>query len=232
MISTMLSGTAGTSLPESRRPPGRAVARGPSSGEGHWRIRTLSSVPRRRPGKARPRWPGAPARQRHPLRPAYWPGTPQDQAALMSRPRLTSLGQSPAGPPGYRHDFRGGSMRAAPRRRRCDAPVPVWDNDRAEGGDAWYGRPATAGHPGAIGLPPARRSLPVPGLHQPVCRGGWRRPGRADVQPPPVPPAGAPPGSAVLPEMVRLPPGAWVISTRRAWVLGETGMVRCRTPSV
>jgi hypothetical protein len=98
-------------------------------------------------------------------------------------------------------------------------------------GDAWYGRPATAGHPGAIGLPPARRSLPVPGLHQPVCRGGWRRPDRADVQPPPVPPAGAPPGSAVLPEMVRLPPGAWVISTRRAWVLGETGMVRCRTPS-
>ena len=78
-------------------------------------------------------------------------------------------------------------MRAAPRRRRCDAPVPVWDHDRAGGGDAWYGPPATAGHPGAIGLPPARRSLPVPGLHQPVGRGGWRRPDRADVQPPPVP---------------------------------------------
>ena len=231
MISTMLSGTAGTSLPESRRPPGRAVARGPSSGEGHWRIRTLSSVPRRRPGKARPRWPGASARQRHPLRPAYRPGPPQDQATHEPAP-VDVAGPVPRRAAGVTGTTSGaGSMRAAPRRRRCDAPVPVRATIAPGGGDAWYGRPATAGHPGAIGLPPARRSLPVLGLHQPVGRGGRRRPDRADVQPPPVPLAGAPPCSAVLPEMVRLPPGAWVISTRRAWVLGETGMVRCRTPS-
>jgi hypothetical protein len=75
--------------------------------------------------------------------------------------------------------------------------------------------PATAGPSGAIGLPPTGRSLPAPGLHQPGCRGGWRRHDRADAQPPPLP-AGASPFSAVLPEMVRLPPEAWVISTRRA----------------
>ena len=38
--------------------------------------------------------------------------------------------------------------------------------------------------------------------------GGWRRLDRADVQPPPVLPAGASPCSTVLPEIVRLPPGA------------------------
>ena len=52
---------------------------------------------------------------------------------------------------------------------------------------------------------------------------------RADVQPPPLPVA-ASSSSAVLPVMVRLPPDAWVISTRRAWVLGETGMVTRKTP--
>ena len=56
--------------------------------------------------------------------------------------------------------------------------------------------------------------------------------GHRDVQPaPPVLPAGASPGSTVLPEMVRLPPAVRVISTRRAWVFGEAGMVTCRTPS-
>src|SRR6266571_5171073 len=84
MISTMLSGTAGTSLRESRRPPGRALWPGGPHLAGSLRIRTLSSVPRRRPGKARPRWPGASARQRHPLRPAYWPGQPRDQASVMT----------------------------------------------------------------------------------------------------------------------------------------------------
>ena len=33
------------------------------------------------------------------------------------------------------------------------------------------------------------------------------------------------------PEMVRLPPVAWVISTRRGWLRGDAGMVTCRTPS-
>jgi hypothetical protein len=95
--------------------------------------------------QARPRWPGASARQRHPLRPAYWPGTPQDQASLMSRPRLTSLGQSPAGPPGYRHDFRGTAGRAL----RLDVGGAIcrcrFGTTIAPGsGDVWYGRPRTA----------------------------------------------------------------------------------------
>src|SRR5690349_16662783 len=55
MISTMLSGTAGTSLRESRRPPARAPWPGSAHPAGSLRIQTLSSVPRPRPGKARPR---------------------------------------------------------------------------------------------------------------------------------------------------------------------------------
>ncbi len=109
MISTMLSGTAGTSLRESRRsPPGR---RGPGAliRRGSPRIRTLSSVPRPRPGKARP-------------------GTPQDQASAKSRPLRTHpwarpcsrrAAGLPARLPGYRRPG------TAPRRRRCDMPVPV-----------------------------------------------------------------------------------------------------------
>src|SRR6266702_2903565 len=95
MISTMLSGTA---VPPCQNPEDRpAGRRGPGAliRRGHWRIRTLSSVPRRRPGKARPRWPGASARQRHPLRPAYWPGQPRDQASVMTGE--PSLGQASAG---------------------------------------------------------------------------------------------------------------------------------------
>ena len=49
--------------------------------------------------------------------------------------------------------------------------------------------------------------------------------------PPPVLPAGASPGSAVLPGTMWLPPAARVTFTRRAWALGDAGMVRCRTPS-
>jgi len=54
-----------------------------------------------------------------------------------------------------------------------------------------------------------------------------------DIQPapPPVLPAGASPGSTVLPGTMRLPPAAWVTATRRAWVFGDAGMVTCRTPS-
>ena len=57
--------------------------------------------------------------------------------------------------------------------------------------------------------------------------------GYRDIQPapPPVLPAGASPGSTVLPGTMRLPPAAWVTSTRRAWVFGDAGMVTCRTPS-
>src|SRR5271157_5120948 len=98
MISTMLSGTAGTSLRESRRPPARAPWPGSPHPAGSLRIRTLSSVPRRRPGKAQPRWPGTSARQRHPPRPATWPGPPQDQASVMSWPPANRLwGRAPAG---------------------------------------------------------------------------------------------------------------------------------------
>ena len=53
-----------------------------------------------------------------------------------------------------------------------------------------------------------------------------------DVQPPPaVPPVGASPCPAVLPETVRLPPAGRVTSTRRAWAFGEAGMVTSKTPS-
>ncbi len=57
--------------------------------------------------------------------------------------------------------------------------------------------------------------------------------GHRDVQsaPRPVLPAGASPGSAVLPGTTWLPPAAWVTFTRRAWALGDAGMVTCRTPS-
>ena len=57
--------------------------------------------------------------------------------------------------------------------------------------------------------------------------------GHGEVQPASatvIPPAGSA-CSAAPPEMVRLPPTARVISTRRAWALGEAGMVTCRTPS-
>jgi hypothetical protein len=49
---------------------------------------------------------------------------------------------------------------------------------------------------------------------------------------PPVLPAVASPCSTVLPEMVRLTPVAWVISTLRGWLRGDAGMVTCRTPLV
>ena len=222
----MLSGTAGTSLPESRRPPGRApwpggphparVSADPDT------VKCASPAARQSPAQVAGRLcpPAAPAATGLLARHAARPGLTHEPAPV------DVAGPVPRRAAGVTGTTSGaGSMRAAPRRRRCDAPVPVRATIAPGGGDAWYGRPATAGHPGAIGLPPARRSLPVLGLHQPVGRGGRRRPDRADVQPPPVPLAGAPPCSAVLPEMVRLPPGAWVISTRRAWVLGETGMI-------
>jgi hypothetical protein len=52
-----------------------------------------------------------------------------------------------------------------------------------------------------------------------------------DVQPPPVLAAGGFLFLAVLPEIVRPPPDAWVILTRRGSTFGEMGMVTCKTPS-
>ena len=70
----------------------------------------------------------------------------------------------------------------------------------------------------------------LPGGEKPVQLSGV---GHRDVQPapPPVRPAGASPGSTVLPGTTRLPPAARVTSIRRAWAFGEAGMVTCRTPS-
>jgi hypothetical protein len=56
--------------------------------------------------------------------------------------------------------------------------------------------------------------------------------GRVSWRRRPVVPAGGSACSAALPEMVRLPPAARVISTRRARALGEAGMVTCRTVGV
>ena len=66
-----------------------------------------------------------------------------------------------------------------------------------------------------------------------LARFAGRGDGHRDVQSAlrPVVPAGASPGSAVLPGTTWLPPAARVTFTRRAWALGDAGMVTCRTPS-
>ena len=91
--------------------------------------------------------------------------------------------------------------------------------------------PARAG-PGEAGAGPRLRagSGHFPGREKAGTAFGG---GHRDVQPapPPVLPAGASPGSTVLPGTTRLPPAARVTSTRRAWVFGDAGMVTCRTPS-
>ena len=166
MISTMLSGTAGTSLRESRRPPARALRPGGPHPAGSLRIRTLSSVPRLRPGKARPRWPGTSARQRHPPRQGNWPGTPQVQASVMGRPRRTVPEPGPCRPGGGHRD---------PARQRQDGGHP--------GGDAASIRAAIAAGPPSPQVarrrsdtdPPAgiRPQPPQPRL-QP-CRGNAER---------------------------------------------------------
>ena len=76
--------------------------------------------------------------------------------------------------------------------------------------------------------------LPAWPLAEAESRHGFRWQGTGDIQPapPPMLPAAASPGSAVLPGTMRLPPAAWVTLTRRAWVFGDAGMVTCRTPSV
>jgi len=180
----MLSGTAGTSLPESRRPPGRAPwPGGPhparvTGGSGHCQVCLAGGPAKPGPGGRAP-LPASGTRCDRPTGPARRKTRP-----LMSRPRLTSLGQSPAGPPGL--------PARLPGQGRCAQHLDAGDAMRL----CRFGTTIAPGAamPGmavrrqqAIRLPPARRSLPVPGLHQPVCRGGWRRPDRADAQPPPVP---------------------------------------------
>jgi len=59
----------------------------------------------------------------------------------------------------------------------------------------------------------------------------WQGTGDAQPVPPPVLPAGASPGSTVLPGTTWLPPAVRVTFTRRAWAFGDAGMVTCRTPS-
>ena len=81
-----LSGTAGTSLPESRRPPARAPWPGSPSRRGHWRIRTPSSVPRPRPVQAPPRRGGA----------GLWAKNRSTRRAASPGPRRVV-----AGPPGH-----------------------------------------------------------------------------------------------------------------------------------
>ena len=97
-------------------------------------------------------------------------------------------------------------------------------------GSVASGRSSSAGGQAARHLTaPARR----PGGQQRTREAArWPLMRYGDVQPPPpVPPAGASPCPAVLPETVRLPPAGRVTSTRRAWAFGEAGMVTCRTPS-
>ena len=72
-----------------------------------------------------------------------------------------------------------------------------------------------------------------PGRPATDAGGGRLLMGHGDVQPAPLPvsSADASPCSTVLSELVRPPPAARVISTRRAGAFGEAGVVRCRTPS-
>jgi hypothetical protein len=100
--------------------------------------------------------------------------------------------------------------------------------------------PASAGrlpvnHPAPPRLLAPCHQRPGPGLsqaHRSSVLGLLSVAGHRDVQSPaPVLPVGASPGSAVLPGATRLPPAAWVTFTRRAWALGDAGMVTCRTPS-
>jgi hypothetical protein len=108
-------------------------------------------------------------------------------------------------------------------------------------GFPWRMDPASAGRWLVNHAAPPRSLAPCrqrpgpgapPGLSQ-LCPGSAFGGRHRDVQsaPPPVLPAGASPGSAVLPGTTRLPPAAWVTFTRRAWAFGDAGMVTCRTPS-
>ena len=128
-------------------------------------------------------------------------------AAAVVRLSGTGLPVLPAR--GCRHDKKTGSCPSS--------PVPP-------------GRSSSAGGQAARRLPaPARRPA---GQQRTREAARWPLMRYGDVQPPPpVPPAGASPCPAVLPGMVRLPPAGRVISTRRAWALGEAGMVTCKTPS-
>src|SRR5437016_4979970 len=100
MISTMLSGTAGTSLPESRRPPGRAPWPGGPHPAGSLAdpdtVQCASPAARQSPAQVarRPCPPAAPAATGLLARPAARPGLTHEPAPV------DVPGQSPAGPPG------------------------------------------------------------------------------------------------------------------------------------
>ena len=96
-----------------------------------------------------------------------------------------------------------------------------------------YKRFGCRNHPFALALVNAGPGHPVPQARPgdpQVLRDLGERLLPQRVQPAP-PPAGASPCSMVPPEMVRPPPAARVISTRRAWAFDDAGIITCRTPS-
>jgi hypothetical protein len=232
MISTMLSGTAGTSLRESRRPPARAPWPGSPHPAGATAdpdtIKCASPATRQSPAQLARHLcpPAAPAATGKPARHAARPSPSQEPA-----PANPSPGQAPAGRRGYRHGFRGTAGRAL----RLDAGGAIAyagsGNDRA--GErlclVW-----PSGDSRTTRAPSGCRQLVV------LCRP------RACTSP-----DGGVAGAALTGRMFsrlrrrrRVPHPARMCSPRgcgchrrmgdldrRARALGETGMVRCRTPS-
>jgi hypothetical protein len=144
------------------------------------------------------------------------------RCALARRSASSVTGGIPGRLASGRHHKHGGRGPGAVRfpRRMDPASAGRWPVNHPAHHDRW--RRATSGP--ARGLRQAHRSFVLDQLS--VA-------GDRDVQPapPPVVPAGASPGSTVLPGTTWLPPAARVTSTRRAWALGDAGMVTCRTPS-
>jgi hypothetical protein len=194
MISTMLSGTAGTSLRESRRPPAWAPRPGSPHPAGITAdpdtVQCASPAVRQSPAPlARHRCPpAAPAATGKPARQAARPGLSHEPASGETHPRV----RPPQGGRGYRHDFRG----TAGRVLRLDAGGALCRCPFGQRPRRGAAMPGTAvrrqqDHPGRHRVAASSSFSAGPGLHQPGWRGGRRRPDRADVQPPPVPPAGA-----------------------------------------
>src|SRR5437016_11166751 len=152
MISTMLSGTAGTSLPESRRPP----ARGPWPGA---LIRRGSLADPDTVKCASPAARQSPAQVARHLRPPAAPAAIGLLARPAARPGLTHE-PAPVDVPGPVPRMAAGLTARLPGHGRCAQHLDAGDAMRLRrfgttiapgSGDAWYGRPATAGHPGASG---------------------------------------------------------------------------------
>ena len=132
MISTMFSGTAGTSLPQSRRPPARAPWPGSPHPAGVTAdpdtVKCASPAARQSPAQAARRLcpPAAPAATGLLARPAARPSLTHEPAPVDVPGPVPRRAAGVTGTTSWAR-----SMRTAPRRRRRDAPVPVWDNDRA-----------------------------------------------------------------------------------------------------